>query len=111
MERFPQQITETSMKDMKEIILRMVNAHQGIKGVDLALKVMSEISPVIFVLQDYWTALTELLESDEVIEFEYALLDTPIRSIYFPKGTTLGTPNVKSEGRILQWRDAEASSV
>jgi len=93
----------------------MVNAHQGIKGVDLALHVMSEVNPVIFDIQEYWDALNSLIGSKEIVEVEYTLpqLSYRIKSIYFPKGTEVygNYIDFTKEGGILKRRNAEANRV
>lgn len=99
---------------MRAIILNMVNVHQGIKGVDLALKVMGEINPVIFNIEEYWITLDSLIQSKEIMEVEYILpqLNYRVKSIYFPKGTTFGNFNVKhEESGNIQRSNAEAHSV
>jgi hypothetical protein len=100
---------------MREVILQMVNAHQGIKGVDLALKVMSEINPAVFNIEEYWEALFSLTISKEIVEVEYILpqLTYRVKSIYFPKGTEIygNYIDFRKESGILKRRDAKANSV
>lgn len=113
MEELPQQTKE---KTMKEIVLRMVNAHQGIKGVDLALKVMGEVNPVIFKVEEYWDALNSLIGDKEIVEVEYTLpqLNYRIKSLYFPKGTAVYGNYVdfrEEESGNKQRRNAEANRV
>lgn len=115
MERLPQQIKEVFV--MRDIILNMVNAHQGIKAVDLALKVMSEVNPVIFNIEEYWDALNSLIGSKEIVEIEYTLpqLSYRLKSIYFPKGTAVYGNFIdftkSEECRDIERHNAEASGV
>lgn len=76
---------------MKEIITNIVNSSQGIKAVELVLKVMEEINPVKFDEKEYNKCLTELINNKEIVEIEYILhqMDYRIKSIYFPKGTII----------------------
>lgn len=103
---------------MREIILHMVNTHEGLKGVDLALKVMGEINPVVFKYEDYLPILRELVRSGEVIELEYVLPDSGNthyfpKHIYFPKGTeiVLDFTDVLKENRIHERRSSEDGGV
>lgn len=101
---------------MREVILRMINSHQGIKGVDLALKVMSEINPSVFKVEEYWDALNSLIGSKEIVEVEYTLpqLSYRIKSIYFPKGTAVYGNFIdftEKDDRNIKRCDAETDCV
>lgn len=56
---------------MKDIILHVVNLHNGIRYVDLALDVMSRVSPQKFCTEQFHIELTELIISNEIVEIEY----------------------------------------
>jgi len=83
------------MTDYKEIIKTKIDNSTGIKGVELSLAVMDVVNPAIFKFEEYWNAITELVESGEVMELEFVLpqIDYRTKSIYFPKGTTWDAPN------------------
>jgi hypothetical protein len=89
LEGLSKQVKEVSMK---EIVLHMVNTHPAINNVELAMKVMSQVNPAIFDVEDYWKRLADLIKDGEIIELEYVLPihDYRIKSLYFPKGTTFG---------------------
>lgn len=77
---------------MREIILRLVNSHQGMKNVELVLNVMGVIGPSVFDLHLFHEELNALVQEGEIIELEYVLpgmLNHMVKSIYFPKGTEL----------------------
>jgi hypothetical protein len=78
-----------------ENIVRMVETNQGLKAVDLSLKVMSEINPTKFEPMIFYDNLKNLVVAGEIIEVEYKLppieclgLDRRTKSMYFPKGTS-----------------------
>lgn len=76
-------------ESLRDKILQIVNSNGPIKNVDLALEVTKifhkeELSGIFHVLE-------ELVESGEIEEIEYTLASMPyrVKSIYFPKGTTI----------------------
>ena len=79
----------TSKISLREAIIDTINAHQGIKGVYLVIKVMEVINPVQFSHNDYQEELKILINEKEIVELEYTLptIAYRIKSIYFPKGT------------------------
>jgi hypothetical protein len=79
------------MNNYEEIITRIVNSSQGIKGVDLSLKVMEEINPHKFSIEEYNKALDELTKTNQILEIEYILpqMDYRIKSFFLPSGTEL----------------------
>jgi hypothetical protein len=112
MERLPQQTKEIPVRD---IILRMVSSHQGIKGVDLALKVMGEVNPVVFSIEEYWEELHSLIDCKEIVEVIYILpnMTYRVKSMYFPKGTEVygNYLDFSEESGLLERRSAKASGV
>jgi len=80
---------DTSKVFIKDTILQIVNEKQGIKAVELVLKVMDIVNPARFNLEEYNEGLTQLIHNREIIELEYILpnMENRVKSIYFPKGT------------------------
>ena len=80
---------------MREVILQVIKESQGIKNVDLALKVMAEVGPGSFDKDKFELAVAQLIHGKEIIEVEFVLpnVDYRMKSIYFPKGTRLGINN------------------
>ena len=74
---------------MKQIILEIVNNCQGIKAVDLALKVMERVGPANFDSLLYQNKVEELIMFNEIMEIKYVLpsLKYRVKSFYLPKGT------------------------
>ncbi len=74
-------------------ILKTVNSRGPIKGVDLAIHVMSEVNPAIFHHDDYTRELEYLVKNGDIFELEYILssMDYRVKTIYFPKGTAFVT--------------------
>lgn len=79
------------MNEYRQAIIHIVNSNQGLKGVDLSLKVMEIINPVRFDVDDYWRQLNILIQEGEIVQVGYLLplLNYRIKSIYFPKGTVI----------------------
>lgn len=90
MGKIQQNPTEISLR---KTILNCVNSAQGLKGVELVLKVMATYGPNPTRLNNnqYNLELERLVEEKEIVEIEYILpsIDYRIKSIYFPKGTTI----------------------
>jgi hypothetical protein len=83
---------------IKDIILKIVNRNNGIKAVELAMKVMEEINPSRFFHEQYMKEIEKLLQAQEIIELEVELPHLPhtIKSYYFPKGTMFNfNPSLK----------------
>ena len=77
---------------MRDAILKVVSSSQGIKNVDLALKVLTELLPSSeFKAEQVMEELEKLVNEGEVIEIEYVLpeMNYRIKSFYLPKGTKL----------------------
>lgn len=88
-------IQETSAQvSLKDTIVKAVELHPGIKGVELVLNVMSMVGPNMFDDREYMLELSRALDSGEIIEIEYCLasMDYRIKSLYFPKGTKVNAP-------------------
>ena len=60
-------------QQMREAILSVINLSQGIKGVDLALKVMERINPMKFDSAMFFLELEHLAHAQEFVEIEYTL--------------------------------------
>lgn len=91
---------------MRDIILHLIEVHNGIKGVDLALKVMEEVSPHSFIFDEYYKLMIELVDSGEIREVEYFTLsmDYRVKSIFFSKDTRFmgfGGENVRTSQVIM----------
>ena len=73
----------------KEAILEAVS--NGIKNVDLALKVMERINPLRFDEEEFHLDLDVLISSGEIIEIEYFLpqMIHRAKSFFLPKGTII----------------------
>lgn len=78
---------------LREAILISVNAQPGIKSVELVLRVMELIASHggTFNAIEYFTLTEIMIASGELVELEYVLASMPykIKSLYFPKGTSL----------------------
>jgi hypothetical protein len=72
-----------------ELILKKVNESSGIKQVELALAVMTEIGPGRFDNHSFQHELEYAISHGEIIELEYVVPQTSYKmsSLYFPKGT------------------------
>ncbi len=76
-----------------DTILWAVNTSEGIKGVDLALKVLEKTSPNYFESHLYQSCIEELVEKNKILEVEYILPSERIervkriKSFYLPIGT------------------------
>jgi hypothetical protein len=78
-------------EELKQVILEVVNANTGMRGVELALKVLDRTMPRYFESPQYQEALDELVAEGSIVELEYTLpeMDYRTKSIYFPKGTQI----------------------
>lgn len=76
---------------LRDAILRNIEAHQGLKGVELALKVMAMMGPSQFEVTQYEMEVMKLVNERQIIEVSYELahMDYRTKSIYFPKGTKI----------------------
>ena len=76
---------------IREAILSAVDTHQGLKGVDLVVKVMGLINPTTVDHVEFQHQLQILVNNRELVELNYELpkMDYRMKSIYFPKGTKL----------------------
>lgn len=79
------------MITLRDAILRNIEAHQGLKGVELALKVMAMMGPGSFEHTDYNMEVMKLVNERQIIEVTYELphMDYRTKSFYFPKGTKI----------------------
>lgn len=95
--------------NLEPIIIEVVNANAGIRNVYLVLKVMQSIGPVMFNVDDYDTAIQDLLTRGDIIELEVVMpqADYRVKSIYFPKGTRF--LNVKEAGKQITITYAEST--
>ena len=76
---------------LREAILTAIDSHQGLKGVDLIVKVMGLINPTTFAPDAFQHELMRLVNERAVVELTYELaqMDYRVKSMYFPKGTRL----------------------
>lgn len=76
---------------VRDAILRTVEANQGLKGVDLVVKVMGLINPNFFTPEEFNAELMKLVNERMLVELTYELsnMDYRTKSMYFPKGTRL----------------------
>lgn len=76
---------------MRESILAVVNTRQGVRSVELAMNVMSEINPVKFNTEEFHLELENLVKNGEIFELNYTLpgMEYRTKSIYFPRGTKI----------------------
>lgn len=74
---------------MKETITRLVTLYNGIKAVDLALKVMEEVNPSKFDHNEYIKELNELIGSGEIRQIVYFTTGASLfdKKIYFSRDT------------------------
>jgi len=75
--------------NMEKLVLDAVNTNTGIRNVDLVLNVMYNVGPVMFNIEDYDTAIRDLLARGDIIELEVIApaANYRVKSIYFPRGT------------------------
>ena len=76
---------------LREAILTAIDSHQGLKGVDLIVKVMGLINPTTITPDAFQHELMRLVNERAVVELTYELaqMDYRVKSMYFPKGTRL----------------------
>jgi len=74
---------------IKEAILDIVNSNSGIKAVDLIIEVSTVYPNLSY--DEFSAEIAKLIHEEGIIELEYTLPDMyyRIKSIYFPKGTTI----------------------
>lgn len=72
-------------REMEEIIISVINLHNGIRSTDLALAVMSQVNPQRFCTETYENTMRRLIEQGEIRTFEYAELErqSKINIMYF----------------------------
>lgn len=79
--------------NLKETISQIVNRSTGMKAIPLITEVNQRANAEGFQFtHDYYNAQIEsLVKEKEIVEVEYvlAMVDYRIKSIYFPKGTTV----------------------
>lgn len=77
------------IKLLKEYALLIVESHQGMKGVDLHLRLISKYSSSKN--EEILQAISELVQSNEIIRIEYQLRDNPSQflTFYLPQGSRL----------------------
>lgn len=76
---------------IKELILKTVNEHQGIKAVELVVEVSQQSADFPFDMNQYENSLMELINDNEIVEIEYTLpsMDYRVKSLYLPKDTVV----------------------
>ena len=76
---------------LRDAILNVIESNQGLKGVDLVVKVMGLINPTVFNHEQFNNEVMKLVNERMIIELTYELsnMDYRVKSMYFPKGTRL----------------------
>jgi len=79
---------------MKEEIIKIVNDYEPINSIELTSKISTWENNTRNHLDDEWRfsdVLNELVKNGDIIEMCYTLpqMDYRIKSLYFPKGTTI----------------------
>ncbi len=77
-----------SNQEMRQCILSIIEHAEGIKSVDLAMKVMEKILPTTFEMDMYWRELGTLVENGDALCFTYVVNDN-VKSFYLPRGTEI----------------------
>ena len=81
---------DLTREQIKEYILEIINYSDGLKNVDLALKVLERTMPNFFESHLYQESLDELVIEGKITEVVYVLPNMAwkgTKAIYFPKGT------------------------
>lgn len=93
MDKIQQDTPEISLRN---IILRLIEANQGLKAVELVCKVMGVVNPLMFDGLEYQREIDRLIQEGEILEVEYILpqLNYRVKSMYFPKGTEFHGKNI-----------------
>jgi len=78
-------------KEIEDLIIKVVESSQGIKAVDLTIKVISEIIPRDINNLDVLGVLQDLVLRGELVEIEYSLPQMSYRtkSFFLPKGSKI----------------------
>jgi hypothetical protein len=78
-----------SLQELEKTIFNAVRYSTGMKDVDLVLKVMVELGPTKFEIEDYTVILKSLVDKGDIVKLEYEMTTRPGgKAIYFSKGTT-----------------------
>lgn len=74
---------------LKKLILKFIRLQNGISDVEIVLKIMSTIGPVMLNSDDYHAAYEELIRDGEIIVLEFTARDYPSRAkaLHFTKET------------------------
>lgn len=73
---------------LEKTIFNAVRYSTGMKDVDLVLKVMVELGPTRFEIEEYTVLLQMLVDKGDIVKLEYEMTTRPgDKAIYFPKGT------------------------
>jgi hypothetical protein len=91
--------------DYRSGILRFINAHSGVKGVELVMLILGDTNPSNISIEAYHYELANLVKEGEIVEVEYTLpsMDYRVKSIYFPKGTIIS-------GKVAQCDRADGNN-
>jgi len=73
------------MTNYKQIILQ--NIHKAIGDIDLRLKMMEIVNPLIFEYEKYDEAINELIEKKEIQCLYYDSPSNGTKILYFPRRT------------------------
>jgi len=70
----------------QELIVKIIENHNGLKSSELSLGIMSLINPHRFENEDFLNALEGLIEDKIIVQFMYTN-KSGTKLMYFPKGT------------------------
>lgn len=87
-------MAEINLEEIKKFVVRIVEARQGIKGVELATKLAGEFFHYNLEGTVITGILELLVEEGSILEIEYVLpqLEYRVKSFYLPKGSTVRIP-------------------
>lgn len=78
--------------NLRDTALNIINASEGIKHTDLAMRVMAADNPHTFSKESLVAEVNKLLSDREIIVMHYKIAKVGWRNIYFPKGTEFNVP-------------------
>lgn len=88
-------MAEINLKEVKDFIVHIVEARQGIKGVDLGAKLAGEFFHYNLEGNVIIGILEMLVIEGRILEIEYVLpkMDYRVKSFYLPAGTIVRPPS------------------
>lgn len=84
-------MSDVTKEELKKHITDIVKNNPGIKGVDLALRLLDRTMPSYLDKDIYQQSLSELIIENGIMELEYVVpgMEYRIKSLYFPIGTQI----------------------